>query len=177
MVPEGADVDTYLWGMVRAWRESHPHTVALWDRLMDDFVSGTGWFEAPEPGVRALVLPSGRRLYYRDVRQGWDETYDRPQYTCLEPGGRHPGQRRKVTKNTLSNNLVQATARDIMATALVRADEAFLQPVMLIHDEMLVQGTKRVAGDVQYYMEKLPSWAEGLPLTAEPVLMRRWVKA
>lgn len=172
MVPEGEDVEAYLWGVVRAWRESHPKTVQLWDTLMDDFVSGTGWFEAPGPGVRALRLPSGRRLYYRDVRKGWDSRYDRPEYTCLDP--KAPGKRRKVTKNTLSNNLVQATARDLMAGALVRADAWDLRPVVLVHDEMICETED--ADRVQVAMETLPSWAEGLPLPAEPEVMRRWVK-
>lgn len=176
MVPEGEDVDAYLWGMVNAWRDSHPKTVRLWQQLMDDFVSGTGWFEAPEPGVRALRLPSGRRLYYRDVRRGWDDVYDRPEYTCTEPGGRHPGQRRKVTKNTLSNNLIQATARDLMALALVRAEERGLRPVVLVHDEMIVEGGEAEAEAVRECMETLPDWAEGLPLVAAPELMARWVK-
>lgn len=173
MVPEGEDVDTYLWGMVRAWRESHPHTVQLWDTLMEDFIRGGGWFESPGPGVRALRLPSGRRLYYRDVRKGWDARYDRPEYTCLDP--KVPGKRRKVTKNTLSNNLVQATARDLMAGALVRADAGGLRPVVLVHDEMICETED--ADRVQVAMETLPSWAEGLPLPAVPETMRRWVKA
>lgn len=176
MVPDGEDPDQYLWGVVRAWRDSHPNTVRLWQTLMDDFVSGTGWFDAPEHGVRRLRLPSGRHLWFRDVRKGWDPEYDRPEYTALVPGGR-PGQRRKITKNTLSNNLIQAAARDIMCEALVRADAAPLRPVMLIHDEMLVEGEGDLADAVRRCMETLPSWAEGLPLTADPVRMERWVKA
>lgn len=175
MVPPGEDVDTYLWGVVRAWRDAHPEIVALWDRLMNDFVAGEGWFSAPERGVRELHLPSGRSLYYRNVRAGWDEQYDRPRYTAADP--KVFGHQRVITRNILTNNLIQATARDLMASALVKAEQRGLRPVVLVHDEMLCEAPENRAHEVQYAMTAPPSWADGLPLDADPVIMARWVKA
>jgi len=66
-------------------------------------------------------------------------------------------------------NIVQATARDLLAEAMVAVDEAGYEIVMHIHDEVVIEapvGTGSVE-EVCSIMSLPPEWADGLPLRAD----------
>lgn len=69
----------------------------------------------------------------------------------------------------LVENIVQATARDLLALAMLRLRDAGFEIVMHIHDEVVLEipiGTSCVE-DVCTVMGIAPDWASGLPLRAD----------
>lgn len=182
--------DKFLFSMVRSWRESHPEVVALWHRLQDDLVSGTGWFirDPDRPADRGLRLPSGRLIWYRDCAQRQrvreftnyetGETYTKEvtEITCMDPA--KPRVRRVLSPNVLTNNLVQGTARDIQAEALLRLDHNGYDVVTHVHDEVVVETPTPEADKtlIAELMSTTPSWAPGLPLASEPYTCDRYLK-
>jgi DNA polymerase len=69
----------------------------------------------------------------------------------------------------LTENVVQAMARDVMAGAMLRTERAGYRPILTVHDEVVVEAPEGEA-DFASFMEliqTLPRWATGLPLAAE----------
>ena len=72
----------------------------------------------------------------------------------------------------LTENITQAVARDCLADVLLRwareGEEAIAQPVMHIHDEVVMETAEQDADEalsrLQSYFAQSPSWADGLPL-------------
>lgn len=69
----------------------------------------------------------------------------------------------------LTENLVQATARDLLTHAMRHVDKAGHRIVMHIHDEIVVDEPTGGANaeDIVALMTRLPTWADGLPLDAD----------
>jgi DNA polymerase len=69
----------------------------------------------------------------------------------------------------LTENVVQAMARDLMAGAMLRVEQAGYRPVLTVHDEVVVEAIEGEADFSTFMdlMQVLPRWAEGLPLAAE----------
>lgn len=70
----------------------------------------------------------------------------------------------------LVENITQATARDLMALAMVRADETGVYDVLLsVHDELIAEVDKD-KGNVKEFellISETPGWAAGCPVDAE----------
>lgn len=65
-------------------------------------------------------------------------------------------------------NVTQAVARDIMAEAMLRVDEAGYYPILTIHDEIISE-TDAGFGSLDEFNQLMvmpPAWAGGLPITA-----------
>lgn len=174
------------------WREQHPRIRDLWHGLENAAVSAVS--TGRETGYRDVVygvedewlwcrLPSGRRLWYRDAKieyrpVPWDEDDLRPQVSYR--AWRY-GQWRWVRAygGLFTENVVQATARDLMVPAMFRAEEEAGYPVVLtVHDELLTEPEAAGANVkvLEELMEDLPSWAAGWPVTAEGWLAWRYRK-
>lgn len=70
---------------------------------------------------------------------------------------------------TLTENIVQATARDLMMPAMVRLEKRGYQALLMVHDEGICENYKDV-GTIDEFVEELcrrPLWADGLPLEAK----------
>lgn len=67
------------------------------------------------------------------------------------------------------SNCTQATARDLLAEAMWRMEQAGLDIVAHVHDEVLVETPMNTISvdDVCEIMNQNPSWAEGLPLASD----------
>ena len=65
-------------------------------------------------------------------------------------------------------NIVQATARDILAEAMLRLEARGYRIVMHVHDEVVIESPDRAnLEDICTLMSQTPRWAEGLVLSAE----------
>lgn len=131
-----------------------------------------------------MYLPSGRPLYYPDPKVQakpvpWNKQETRPVLTFMSglPGG---GWVRSSTYGgMLVENLTQATARDLMAQAMVRCDEHPKYDVLMsVHDELIAE-CPQGAGDLAEFeaiMVAKPLWADGCPIDAEGWIGPRYRK-
>jgi DNA polymerase len=117
-------------------------------------------------------LPSGRRLAYREPQTAWRETDYGPR-KGLEFLGLDKSKRRLALERTwggtLTENIVQATARDLMMPAMVRLEKVGYKALLMVHDEGICEkpiGTGTTEEFVRILTEP-PPWAKGLPLEAK----------
>ena len=78
----------------------------------------------------------------------------------------------------LTENIDQATARDIMAEAMVRAEERGYPPVLSVHDEVITEPVKGIGSveELEKILVEAPTWAAGLPIAAEGMSAERYRK-
>jgi len=123
-------------------------------------------------------LPSGRKLFYPfpEVEMtGWG-----PKLSYM---GVHPKTHQWVRQDTyggsLCENVVQATARDIMAHAMLLCDEGGKFSIeMSVHDEIVADAPIGLY-TIDEFLEliiTLPDWAEGCPVDAEGWKGPRYMK-
>jgi DNA polymerase len=132
--------DEALQAQVDAWRRANPRITALWDQLGREFRTGgeriVSGMDSFGRAYRRMLLPSGRTLIYRGIRATRDR-WGRPSVAFWDT-------RRGIAVETfggrLTENLVQAVARDCLASAMVRLDRAGFEIVAHVHDEVLIKG-------------------------------------
>ena len=126
-------------------------------------------------------LPSGRHLrYFRPSLKSIETPYGEKEeihYWCAGLGGKL--EENKTYGGSLVENIVQGTARDIMANGMLRAEEAGFPVILTVHDELVTEvkenGGKTVDGLVKA-MCSLPPWAAGCPIAAEGWMGKRYRK-
>lgn len=164
---------------VDKWRDASPHIVALWKSLEQAAIRcvrrkrstlstvGGIRFDWEEP-VLWMTLPSGRRIAY------WGAEYSENKWGNV--GLSYMGQDQKTKKWTrletwggkLTENLVQATARDCLKESMLRLDAAGYSIRGHVHDEVIITTplTAKVE-DVSAIMGANIPWAPGLLLRAD----------
>lgn len=106
-------------------------------------------------GIWNLALPSGRVMHYHDIKLIGGLT------------GRKTiaGPRLKLWGGFLTENCIQATARDIMLDGILRAEAAGFESLFTVHDEILFCVDKSVnPEDLRKLLIEAPAWASDLPL-------------
>ena len=163
--------------LVRQWREANPHIIRLWAQVENAAMTavrekarvrlGRLTFHC-RSGMLFITLPSGRKLCYvkpriQTNRFGGDGlTYEGvgegKKWTRIETFG-----------GKLTENIVQATARDLLAEAMLRLRDAGFEIVMHVHDEAVLEVPIGHSGvdEVCALMAEAPAWADGLPLRAD----------
>ena len=140
---------------------AHPE-VGVWGKLEIALRRSVG-------GDFTMKLPSGRVMRYEHVkcerRIEPDENGQPRSRTAFTVG---IGGRRVVTYGgKLTENLVQATARDLFSYHLIELGDSVL---FSSHDEAIVEvdiDKGMTVADVQALMSKSPDWAKELPVAAE----------
>lgn len=120
-------------------------------------------------------LPSGRRLAYQKPRIIWEATPWGEKRPVLYHYGLNSitrkYQEQKTWGGVLTENVVQAIARDLMAEAMLRIEKAGWQIVLSVHDELVGErDLKRKDLSIERFcnlMAELPVWAKGCPVTVE----------
>lgn len=126
------------------------------------------------------ILPSGRPLAYgkpqiKLCEVPWEDEETgkpakRPGLTALGVDSfTRRWKRRRLYGGLLTENVVQAMARDLMAAAWIRADKAGYPVILTVHDELVTEPALG-EGDLDEFLElmtTLPKWAKGLPVAAE----------
>lgn len=177
--------DSELRAMKVQWRKANRKIVKFWENLETAFMDGgrAGNIEVVKQGSdRHVYLPSGRFLAYRSVKkEAWyfvDDDGDRQR----KFGIRFSNSRGRTDTygGRLSENIVQAVARDLLGDLLIRLEDQGYQVVGHVHDEVIVETTwedsKRHESAVIVMMSEGPEWAQGLPLAAEGFTCERYQK-
>jgi DNA polymerase len=166
-----------------AWRAKHPATVQLWRDLESAALEACRFPGRVVPAAGGKIryvwrdkflwcrLPSVRVLSYASARLDEVETpwgEKRAGVTAMTPKG-GAFFRRAIYGGGLTENVVQAIARDLMAEAMLRLEDAGYPVVLTVHDEVVAEVPDGF-GSVEEFVElmtALPGWAEGCPVTAE----------
>ena len=122
------------------------------------------------------TLPSGREIYYFEPRREqktapWDPEKILPAWSFLSFTGKRI-QRKMMFGGLATENVVQATARDIMVEAMFRCEERGLPLVFTVYDEIVAEpeeGMRDAAKVLQECMEERSEWVQRfrIPIRAE----------
>lgn len=165
-------------GIVRDWRKANPHIVKAWALLENaaQLCATTGVdhktlglrFHKEDDGTMTVRLPSGRLLCYRDMTLGKNRFGN----TSLKYRGANNETKQWTWVETyggkLTENIVQAIARDCLAHALLQLEKLGIPTVFHVHDEVVCEVPKDHAAEALKVIQNVfaygADWAEGLPL-------------
>ena len=127
-------------------------------------------------------LPSGRCLIYRNARiemlvPSYCALYGMPEIpkpTVVYDNPR--GYRGYLYGSKVCENIVQALCRDFLATALVKCEQAGLNPVLHVHDEVVCEAPPSKFRLFMEIMSEQPPWAKGFPILVEGYSGPVWSK-
>lgn len=162
--------------LVDAWRLANPNIVRLWwdiDRAASTCVRERTTTECRgirfiyQSGMMFIILPSGRKLVYVKPQMGVNR-FGNDSVTFEGVGEQKKWLRMESYGPKFVENIVQATARDILAEAMLRLDEHGYKIVMHIHDEAVIEAPADTSlDDICKVMGQTPVWAKGLLLRAD----------
>jgi len=163
--------------IVAAWRAANPKIAQLWwdinaaaiAVIKDGGTRAVGRIRlAHDKGALIITLPSGRPLVYPSPRIG-ENRFGGESITHMGVGVNRKWGRIETYGGKLTENIVQATARDILAHAIARLERSGYPVVMHIHDEVVTE-VPEGRGSVEELcalMSQAPPGPAGLPLAAE----------
>lgn len=162
--------------IISSWREANPEIVKFWyavenaavDTIKDhtDRTVGRIGFQF-SANTLWIVLPSGRRLAYIKPKLQ-PNRFGRMAVTYEGLGANNKWIRMETYSGKLTENITQATARDLLAEAMWRMECAGLDIVGHVHDEVILEVPKGkvTVDDVCGIMNQNPKWSEGLCLAS-----------
>lgn len=166
--------------LVQMWRKANPKIVKLWYSIQEAAmtavkrkgfgkckISGTefNW----ERGQLFMTLPSKRKICYMNARIGTNRFGSE---SILYDGLNQTNKRWETLETyggKLTENLVQATARDLLRDSMLALDSEGYDIRMHVHDEVIINEPVggRTVEAVCEIMGRDITWAPGLPLRAE----------
>ena len=182
------------------WRAAHPNIERFWynvERAARKAVYSPGCivsvgnnlqFTCDDSPFLKITLPSGRQLSYPNARRTNaffidGKIIEHPAgYQCLLFKDAANGRWRdvKVYGGLLTENIVQAIARDLLSEAMHRLDAAGYAIVTHVHDEAVIEVPKNQAKIIKpkfvELMSQVPDWAEGLPIKVGAWVSDRFTK-
>lgn len=177
--------DTEMTDLVRKWRIANPAIVDMWKEI-DEASKNAVRYRKPisctcrniifdcDGDYMTIQLPSGRKLFYKGPRFK-DKKIGQSTMSSLYYQGTVQKTKQWGEIDTyggkLTENIVQAIARDLLANSMLQLEAAGYKIVCHIHDECLAEVPKKNA---QAYYEKMahimsipPTWAHDIPLRAD----------
>lgn len=172
--------------IVNRWRAANSHIRDLWydmDGAAVDVIQNGGcqrvhglWLAREYDGTTGtcsftITLPSGRKLYYNDPKIG-ENRWGNPSITYMGVNDKNKWGRIETYGGKLTENCVQAIARDCLAEAIERLEKAGFPIVFHVHDEVVIDIKPYAAHadmleQVVQIMRQPPIWANDLPLNAD----------
>lgn len=166
--------------IVALWRKSNPRIVKMWAviekaattaiktgqnvTVYRNIVIGKRW------GMLTITLPSGRTICYPraevgiEYNDGWRGDHEIIEYEGLNQTTKKWGKVRTYG-GKLTENIVQAIARDILGVVILRARAKSLNVVFHIHDEIVVEATPdQTLENVEELFSAPIDWCKDLPL-------------
>jgi DNA polymerase family A/Toprim domain/CHC2 zinc finger len=185
ILPNDERSDAEIKAIIDKWRRAHPRTQKLWR----DFEKAipvairTGQLVRIGRGNLGsvietyyqndnlyLTLPSGRQITYPEARLLPNNKFEggRPN-VGFKDNARKQWTDYRGWFGTFIENVVQGTARDLLAAAIERLEARGIPVVLHCHDDIAVEvpaGTLAEAEFLRIMLEP-PAWAEGLPLAGK----------
>lgn len=166
--------DDEMLEIVNKWRNANKHIVRLWRHVEDAAqacVKTRETFTIEKDiefswklGGLAITLPSGRFIYYPRMRMGEENGKPRLMYDGVN-------QETKAWGSTftyggkMTENIVQAFARDCLAETMLRLDAEHFDIVFHVHDECIIEAKEgQTLEQIEEIFSKPIDWAPGLPL-------------
>lgn len=173
--------------IVTKWREANARIPALWHSMEDaaiEVITNGGsvtvgcitlsleYDRNQNTTVLVMHLPSGRDLYYISPSISTNR-WGKPSIAYMGMDQKtKKWQKIETYGGKLTENSVQAIARDCLAGAVERLEAAGYPVVFHVHDEVVIDITpyaddKTMLNDVVRIMSEPIPWAPGLPLNAD----------
>lgn len=177
---------------VKAYRSTHAPVPKMWSNIERAAIAAvtnknktftvnkTSWFMKDE--FLVCKLPSSRCLYYYGPEIRYKETPWGEKRPVLYHWGVDSLTKQWCLQKTwggvLTENVVQATARDLMANGMINVDFFDYEILLTVHDEILAEKEKDYGSvdEFEKLMSNLPKWAEGCPVKAEGFVTERYKK-
>ena len=168
------------------WREANAPIVKMWGQTeraarsaisyKSEHAAARGSFKMVN-GDLLFKLPSGRVLSFPGAKlQSGDRGLD-----IIYSGMNNHTHRWSDIKGyggSFVQSITQAVARDILAEAILRLEDAGYPVVLHVHDEIVadVPNGHGSLAEFEKLMCQLPDWAHGIPITAAGYESRRYKK-
>lgn len=167
--------------IVQRWRGSNKRIVDLWHTIQNCTINclKTGQTQVMqkniyfsiENGNLVVTLPSKRQLFYIQPRLETNQFGSEALNYMGQNQTTKKWERIPTYGGKLTENLVQAIARDCLANAIKNLVSNGFKVLFHIHDECICEVPKN---EPKYSLEnaiklmcQVPGWAEGLPLNAD----------
>lgn len=162
------------------WRSANPRIVKFWTiietaavraiKYGEEVTINRGIVVSYRWGMLLITLPSGRTICYPratigvETGDGWRGDHEIIEYEGLNQTTKK-WEKIRTYGGKLTENVVQAIARDILGYIILRADKAGLNIVFHIHDEIVVEAEPgQTLQDVEAIFCKPIGWCRDLPL-------------
>jgi DNA polymerase len=196
-------------GYIGAFRTRYDRVQALWTGLREGCLRVVkeripvklGMLTLSYKGGALIVtLPNDQKIYYHRARVDmipppWTTAEERETYlketgeevadieavTAMMKGQGGGFHRRPLSPGLVTENAVQAVAREVMASGMIRVEDAGIPLTLTVHDELLARVPNRLAtpARLKRFEAKLvvvEPWMLGLPLAVEGKILRRYGK-
>ena len=167
---------------IKAWRKESPAIVNFWYRVEEFAIAAVqapgarfeyrGLYFGVIDDVLYIRLLSGRLLKYHAprIKNGttpWGAPALKLTFMGLDSFTKK-WTRLSTYGGKLTENIVQATSRDILAHALLKTNAAGYRPVLHIHDEIVAEVPEGWGdvGEFESLMADLPAWCSDWPVRA-----------
>ena len=185
----GVEIDTDLADSIKNdWRKANRNIVQFWWNIEKAAIQAV---KNPNTSFNYRLikfrymsnylfcrLPSGRLLaYYKPYIVEGDFKAEQLAFMGTNSVTRK-WERQKTYGGKLVENITQAVARDLMAEAMLRVEEAGYEVVLSVHDELIAEARNGFGsvGEFEDLMCQLPTWATGLPVSSEGFECQRYRK-
>ena len=166
--------------IIRKWRDANPKIVRFWTIIEQAAVKAIktgesvtihrGIVVAYRWGMLLITLPSGRTICYPragigiERNDGWRGDHEIIEYEGMNQVTKN-WERIRTYGGKLTENVVQAIARDILGYIILRAHDSGLNIVFHIHDEIVVEAEPgQTLQDVESIFSKPINWCRDLLL-------------
>lgn len=166
--------------IVKMWRRSNPNIVRFWETVErcairairekpdTPILANRGLEFSYKWGMLLITLPSGRTICYPRARVGVEEDW-RGEHDIIEYEGVNQTTKKwgmiRTYGGKLVENIVQATARDILGAVILKAEDRGLPIVFHIHDEIIVDAAPgQTLEEVEAIFSEPLEWCRDLPL-------------
>lgn len=155
--------------VVRFWKQLEKAWTAALNKVNTTLQVGKLFFRYNGKWL-SIKLPSGRCLRYLEPKS---RTTEGPYGLTKElsyTSHKHNKVVNEITwGGTVTENIIQAVARDILVYAMLEVEKAGYSIIMTVHDEIVVEVPNWFGSldDFKKAMLTLPDWATGLPVSAD----------